>query len=212
MSVFTRFSVELQQDGTRVVETLGEILADAAMRKQEQALCTGTGVGEPLGLVTGLANVAASVVAPTTSEVYGKLDPIKIQNDLAARWQSRASFLAALTILNETAVFQVGTDGPLLYPDVRNGRMLGRDVREWSEMDSSIDAAATANNRVLAYGSWRDCYLIADRIGSSLEIVPHLFDSSGNPTGERGAWFYQRVGGGVIVPEAGRLLDVVTAA
>jgi HK97 family phage major capsid protein len=213
VSAFTRFSIEIQQDGTRLVEILQEILTDALVQKQEVACATGTGVGEPEGLVTGLAAVAASVVAPTTAETYGKLDPIKIQNSLDPRWQQNASFLASMAILNETAVFELSTGGSILYPDVRNGRMLGRDVREWSLLDSVYSAAATAaHNYLLAYGDWKKAYLIADRIGSSFEVVPHLFNASGNPTGERGAWLYARTGGGVIVPEAGRLLDIPTTA
>jgi HK97 family phage major capsid protein len=90
--------------------------------------------------------------------------------------------------------------------------MLGRNVYEMSTLDDAYDAAVTATNYVLAYGSWKQCFLIADRIGTSMEIIPHLFNSSGNPTGERGAWTYARTGSGVIIPEAGRILNVATTA
>jgi predicted phage gp36 major capsid-like protein len=95
----------------------------------------------------------------------------------------------SLKLLNETAVFELSTGGSILYPEVRNGRMLNRNVYEMSTLDSVYDAAATAAQNYLAlYGDWRKCFLIADRIGTSMEVIPHIFNSSGNPTGERGGW------------------------
>jgi HK97 family phage major capsid protein len=212
LSVFTKFSLEIEQDGLRLLENLQEIQTDAAITKTETAYATGTGVGEPAGLVTGLAAVAASVIAPTTAEVFGKLDLIKLQNDLGPRFQPNASFLLALKMINEAAVLEISAGGSLAYPEIRNGRALNRAVYEMSTVDSAYDAAVTqAHNYLALYGDWRKCFLIADRVGSSvLEVIPTIFNSSGNPTGERGCWYHTRTGSGVIVPEAGRVLDIPT--
>ena len=81
-----------------------------------------------------------------------------------------------------------------------------------STLDGDYNAAVTADNYVLLYGDWQEAYVVADRIWASLEIIPHLFGPNGRPTGEWGAWLYARVGADVIVPEAGRVLNVATTA
>lgn len=47
----TRFSLEIQQDGLRVVESLREIIVDAANQATETAYATGTGVAEPRAIM-----------------------------------------------------------------------------------------------------------------------------------------------------------------
>ena len=78
-------------------------------------------------------------------------------------------------------------------------------------MDGAINASASENNYVLVYGDFSQM-VIVDRIGASLEIVPHLFGSSRRPTGQRGALLWARTGSDVIVPQAFRLLSIPTTA
>jgi len=60
-------------------------------------------------------------------------------------------------------------------------------------------------------GDLKTGYRIVDRIGSAIEIIPHLFGAAQGqfPTGQRGAYFYWRVGGGVVAPNALRYLEVL---
>jgi hypothetical protein len=46
--------------------------------------------------------------------------------------------------------------------------------------------------------------VIVDRLGSTLELVPHLVGSNRRPTGQRGALLW--------VPQAFRLLNLATGA
>ena len=54
--------------------------------------------------------------------------------------------------------------------------------------------------------------MIVDRIGSTLELVPHLVGSSRRPTGQRGALLWFRTGSNVVVPQAFRMLNIATTA
>ena len=54
--------------------------------------------------------------------------------------------------------------------------------------------------------------VIVDRIGSTLELVPHLVGSSRRPTGQRGALLWFRTGSNVVVPQAFRMLNIATTA
>ena len=59
-------------------------------------------------------------------------------------------------------------------------------------------------------GDFATGYRIVDRIGGTVELIPHLFGAAqGNlPTGMRGLYYYWRVGGGVVAPNALRYLEV----
>lgn len=53
--------------------------------------------------------------------------------------------------------------------------------------------------------------LIVDRLASSLELIPHVVSENRRPTGQRGALLWFRTGSNALVPNAFRLLDIVTA-
>jgi hypothetical protein len=79
--------------------------------------------------------------------------------------------------------------------------LLNRNVFENSNMDGAINVASTENKYVLLlYGSFADGIAIVDRIGSTLELVPHLFGANRRPTGQRGALLWFRTGSDVMIP------------
>ncbi|WP_051997293.1 phage major capsid family protein [Gordonia paraffinivorans] len=78
-------------------------------------------------------------------------------------------------------------------------------------MDGAINPSATESNRVVVYGDWSQ-YVIADRIGTTVEIVPHLVGGNGRPTGQRGLWVWGRVGADSVNDSAFRVLNVATTA
>jgi HK97 family phage major capsid protein len=85
-------------------------------------------------------------------------------------------------------------------------------MNELSNMDGTINVAATENNYPLVYGDFGAGMVIVDRIGSTLELVPHLFGANRRPTGQHGALLWFRTGSDVVIPNAFRLLSVPTAA
>ena len=66
-------------------------------------------------------------------------------------------------------------------------------------------AAIAANNNLLVYGDFSQ-YVITQRVGSSLELIPHLFGANRRPTGQRGAWLWARYGADSINDAAFRML------
>lgn len=85
-------------------------------------------------------------------------------------------------------------------------------MNEISTMDSTVNAAATANNYLLVYGDFVAGFVIVDRIGTQLDITPNLVSANRRPTGTRGTFLWFRTGSNVVVPQAFRLLDVPTTA
>ncbi|MEU6563165.1 phage major capsid protein [Nocardia nova] len=210
---YVPFSFELEGDAVDLLTQLREVLTDSADQLTATAYTTGAGSTQPTGLVTALVAAGGSViVSGAGTEALDAQDPYKLQNALAPRWQANASFVAALPTLNAFRQFETD-NGTWVFPELRNTppTLLNRAVYENSNMDSTINAAATENNYLAVYGDFRQ-FVIVDRIGSTLEIVPHILGSHGRPTGQRGALLWFRTGSDVLIPNAFRLLKVATTA
>jgi HK97 family phage major capsid protein len=88
----------------------------------------------------------------------------------------------------------------------RPNELLGRGVFESEAMDGVISGGAT--NLMLLFGDFNN-YVIADRIGMTVELIPHLFATGSNrPSGSRGIYAYYRVGADSVNDTAFELLDV----
>ncbi|MFG1959101.1 phage major capsid protein, partial [Nonomuraea sp. NPDC049028] len=71
-------------------------------------------------------------------------------------------------------------------------------------MDGSLAAGA---DYVLLAGDFTQ-FCIIDRVGSTVEFIPHLFGTNRRPTGQRGWYAYKRTSSDVLVPDAFRLLNL----
>jgi predicted phage gp36 major capsid-like protein len=92
------------------------------------------------------------------------------------------------------------TTEPQIMPGGRDGPLLGKNVEEWS----SMTAAVTTGSKWAIYGDFRN-FLITDRLGFSVELVPHLFGATNRlPTGQRGLLGLWRSGSGATVLNAFR--------
>jgi predicted phage gp36 major capsid-like protein len=55
-------------------------------------------------------------------------------------------------------------------------------------------------------------FVIVNRIGSTMELVPHLFGANYRPTGQRGALLWFRIGSDCVNINAFRMLNLATTA
>jgi HK97 family phage major capsid protein len=209
---FVPFSFEVANDALNFTAELQRLLIDGAEQLTATAFTTGSGSGQPTGLITSLVAASTPVVTGSGSEALAAADIYALQNALPPRFQANAVWNANLSILNTARQFET-TNGALKFPELSANppSLLGRNVFENSNMDGSINPAATANNYVLAYGDFSE-FVIVHRIGSTLELIPNLFGANHRPTGQRGALLWFRVGSDVVVPNAFRLLNVPTTA
>lgn len=210
---FVQWSFEVGMDaGGDFLGEISMLLNDGAAQLQATAYTTGNGTTAPQGIVTGLAGTS-SEINTTGSEALDKSDRYALRNALPARFSANASFLSHIATCNTYRKME-SANGALLFPKLCQTQpyLLGKGWHELSNMDGSINAAATANNYALIYGDVRAGFFIVDRVGSSLELIPNLFGADGRPTGQRGALLWFRTGSEVVVPQALRLLDVPTTA
>lgn len=200
---FVPFSFEFGMDAVNAVNELQRLMVDAADQLQASAFMNGTGTGQPTGLTTGLAS--GSKVATTTADTLAIDDVTGLQSALPSRFQPRAQWLGNLTTINMVGGFETSA-GSLRFPEVSSDRLLRKPLNEASELDAAGDTANAGNDNVLAYGDFAAGFVIVDRVGTSVELVPHLFGSNSRPTGQRGLLMHFRTGSDVVVDNAIRLL------
>lgn len=219
-------SIEISQDWAGIEADLREMIAESKDDAEAIVFTTGLGDGsnQPFGIITALDGTS-SEVAPATPETFAAADIYAVENALPAKYRlammngdtqaSRASWIGGRPTYNDARQFdsQGGSD---LWVQLGGGlppTLLGHRAYEASAMRSTddINAAATADNHILALGDFR-YYHIVDRIGLSVEFVPHVFGANGRPTGQRGWYCYWRVGADSVNDDAFRVLNVATTA
>lgn len=207
LAIFVPISIEALQDAQNVAAEVGEMIAFEKDRLESVAFVTGTGSGQPTGIITALTG-GSSVVASATTDTFAAADVYSVDSALPARHRVRSSWLAHRAIYNRIRQFdtsggsqmweRIGADVP--------AQLLGKGAFEAEAMDSSI--TALSDNLVLLFGDFQR-YVIADRVGTTVEFIPHLFHTGANrPSGQRGWYAYARVGADSVDDGAFRLLNV----
>jgi HK97 family phage major capsid protein len=209
---FVPISIEALQDEANVTQEVGRLLAFGKDSLEAAAFATGSG-SAPQGIVTALAGSASEINA-ATDDVFAIADVRSIYNALPARHRANASWLANNSIYTLIRAFDTGGGGGFwanLNGD-RPDQLLGRNVLEAEGMDGVVTTTGAVNNYLLVFGDFSN-YVIADRIGLSVEFIPHLFHTGNNrPSGSRGWYAHFRVGADSVNDDAFRMLDVPSAA
>jgi HK97 family phage major capsid protein len=210
---FVPISIEALADEQNVAQEVGRLLTFGKENLEAVAFATGTGSGQPFGIVTALAGTSSEVNA-AADDTFAIGDVYTIQGLLPARYRSNAAWLANNAIYNLIRRFdtaggagmweRIGADRPAL--------LLGRPAGEAEGMDATVTTTGAVSNFILIFGDFSN-YVIADRIGMTVEFIPHLLHVTTNrPSGQRGWYAYFRVGADSVNDGAFRLLDVPSAA
>ncbi len=194
---------------------LSMLIADAKDRLEAAAFVTGSGSGQPKGVVTAVSAVTALRVSGTSGAsnaadfVVG--DVYKLQNALPPRYRANSSWLAEQTTYNVVRQFATGT-GPshAFWADLGvaiPSQLLGRPTYEASSMDNTV--VSGSNDDILLIGDFRKGYKVIDRIGLTMMFNPIVVgNTNSRPTGESGWVAYWRTGGDAVDPNAFRLLRI----
>ena len=206
---FVPISIEAMADVANVTQTVGELLAGGKMDLEGTKFITGSGTGEPTGIITALVAAGSpTVVNSLTTDTFALADVYALQGALAARYRPNASWLANNLVYNKTRQFDTA-GGNGLWAQLGDGRppvLLGRKVAEAEAMDGVINSSA--ENYALIFGDFGQGFVITDRLGMQVEFVQTFFGANRRPSGQRGFFAYYRTGSGVTNPDAFRLLDV----
>jgi HK97 family phage major capsid protein len=210
---FVPISIEALEDEQNVTQEVGRLLAGGKQDLEAVAFITGAGGTQPTGIVTALAGTASEINA-ATDDVFALADVYTVQGALPARYRANASWLANNLIYNKIRQFDTSGGGGFwtnLNAD-RPPQLFGRSALEAEAMDGTITVAGAVSNYVLIFGDFSN-YVITDRIGMSVEFIPHLFHTGNNrPSGSRGWYAYYRTGADSVNDDGFRMLDVASVA
>jgi HK97 family phage major capsid protein len=198
---FIPFSIEIDQDWGGMRSEMANLLQDSKDTLEAAKFATGTGTNEPFGVLTG----TTTTVNAAAGQTFTLANLYSLIASLPPRYRARGVFVGDLQILNRIRQFDtVGSSAAIwvdsLQDDV-SSRLLGKPVYEGSEFP---DTPATAA-KFLVFGDFSR-YLIVDRIGLSVEVIPHLMGANRRPTGQRGLYAYWRNGAKVLDANAFRAL------
>lgn len=189
------------------------MFADARDRLEGTAHCVGTGSGQPTGIFTAIDANAAREVVTTTAATIGLVDLQATRRKVGPRWRGRGSWLMNPTWADE--VKALGTALSASYStDITQSNtdlLLGRPVVETDDAPETV--TTTALDQRIVFGDFRD-YVIVDKPGStSVEFIPHMFNTANNlPDGRRGWYMWFRNGADSVNDNAFSLLVDKTSA
>lgn len=210
---FVPISIEAFQDEANVTSEVGRLLAFGKDVLEANAFAVGTGAGMPTGIITALTGTP-SVINAATAGAFALADIYTIQAALPARYRNmpNTAWLANNLVYSRIRQFDVSGGGGLwaYVGDDRPDRLLGKPIMESEDMDGTITPPAATANYFAVFGDWSN-YVIADRIGMTVEFVPHLFGAaSRRPTNQRGWLAYVRHGAASVNNGGFRMLNVVS--
>lgn len=164
----------------------------------------GHGSTQPEGLLVGANN---GTVVTVTASVVAVADLYAVENALAPRWRGRASWTGGKAFYQKIRQFDTG-GGASLWTQLRfgyPGDLIGYPAYEWSDYSGAV---TTPNSTVATIGDFNQ-FMIIDRVGMSVELIPHMFHTSNNlPSGQRGLFAYWRNTSDVTVAAAFRHIRV----
>jgi HK97 family phage major capsid protein len=199
---FVPISIEALQDEANVTTEVARLLAFGREELEAAKFISGTGTGEPTGIVTALTGTASEL---TSAGAFALSSVYNLDNALPARYRSNASWLGHRAIYNAIRGFDQNGGAGLwvqLQGDIPP-QMIGRSVYEAEAMNSGV----ATGQRNLIYGDFSN-YVVADRVGMTVEFIPHLVGTNRRPTGQRGWYAYYRVGADSVNDGAFRLNKV----
>jgi HK97 family phage major capsid protein len=211
VDVFIPFSVELQQDWGSLQTEMARLIQDAKDVEEASSFTSGNGTApNPQGLLTG-ATVTVNT-AGTATLALADLDTV--EQALPPRFTPKAIWLGNRAQYNRVraltqAVYDVYS--PIAQSINQNGIQgdMGRNLHGYGAYeDSAMSSAVTSATPLFVLGDF-SYFLIADRLGMSIELIPHLFGSNQRPTGQRGFYAVWRNNCKVLSAAAFRVLKAL---
>ena len=201
---FVPFSIEIDMDWAGMRSEMSTLLQESKDDLEGVKFAVGSGTNEPFGVITG----ATTTVNATAGGVYDMEDMYRLTAALPERYQPRASIVANRAIYNTTRQFNLtGQSNPwkdvdeATVTDGRAGTLLG-----YPAYQSSAMSAVTTVGALFAIIGDFSRFVIVDRVGLNVEVLPHLLGANRRPTGQRGLYAFWRNGSKVINADAFRVL------
>jgi len=216
LTTLVKYTFEFQGDYPNWASEMAGIMAASREEALVQAFTQGLGnTAQPQSIVTGLeANAATSKVMVATDGALFPADFYALWEALPVKYRGNARWMWATSAENRIRGFSQGSSAAdanftvnLTQSAIPN--LFGRPIHANDYMDAAVGSGGSTSASDITpaiLGDWRN-FLIANRVGATIETVQHLIDTtSGLPNGTRGTFMWSRVGSGVVNPNGFRYL------
>jgi HK97 family phage major capsid protein len=215
LTTYVPYSFEVGGDYPSFAEEMGRVMGESHNEKLVEGFTTGLGTtAQPTGIVTALEAAAGSQVGVSTD---GELNPEDIDamwDALPIRFRNNARWMSSTSVENAIRGFAAGSAGgdsnySINITQERVPALRGKPYHLNDYMDDAFgtgNVTSASDVSLLIVGDWRH-FLIARRVGATVEQVQHVIDTTtGTPTGQRALLMWARVGSDSIVDGAFRIL------
>jgi HK97 family phage major capsid protein len=192
---FIPYSIEVGSDYPAFAAEMRRLLDQGYIDLVAQQTITGSGSSSPTGIFTALdANTNVEVVVGTDG-AFSAPDVLKVWKSLPERYRANATWVMNTDVENEIRSFADGSAQAYYTVDLAAGgigTLFGRPIRTTDYAPEFTGTTGGAN--ILVVGDFSN-FLVAQRAGMSVELIPHLFATGNNrPSGQRGWFAYARHG------------------
>lgn len=217
VQTFVTYSMELGQDRPDLASEISMLFSEAKDNEEENQFCVGIGTGvAPLGVMppSGTSNIYTSIQTASgavivAADLYGIEAALPVRWRFGARWVMNRGNLRKMQALETTGgiLFQNSQYFPSagnidISPTGNTGlKLLGYPVDE-----SPSAPTSTATTIRIATLFAPQTFIIVDRIGMTVELVPQLWATGMLPLGNRGVYAMWRNTAAPLLVDAGRTL------
>lgn len=215
VQAFIPFSVEIGQDWGGLQNEITSMIQEGKDDKEAEKFTSGAGSGskEPEGILVG----ATTSVTTAGTATFAVGDVYKLEEELPARYRPKGQWVAKRKFYNAVRQFDTSGGAQLFTDNLRVG--LGNNVPTPGNLRqplleypanecSAMPYATTTGGTIAVFGDWSR-FVIVDRIGMSVELIPHLFGENRRPTGQRGFYAIWRNTSKVVDANAFRKLKAL---
>jgi HK97 family phage major capsid protein len=188
---YVPFSIEISQDYPGFADEMAMLLGQGFIDLVAKQSATGSGNACPTGIFTAMTNATNSPahVTVTTVGALGAVDVRAAWSGLPERYRPRATWVMSPSVLAKVSAFGNGlalSDYTVNLLQDGTSVIAGRPVVVTDYAPSFTGTTGAENYAVVGDFSR---YVVVQRAGMSVELVPTIFDATTQrPTGER-AWF-----------------------
>ena len=204
---FIPYSFEIGMDYPGFAAEMGRLLESGYQDLLAEALAVGDGSGKPTGIFTSITGSGVTV-SLTTAGTFdgGALD--KTWAGLEEKFRGASTWFMSVDVENRIRAFSAGDNYNRFTVDQTAGGLMRLNGREvvLSDYAPSYAGVTTGASNILVLGDFSN-FVVAQRVGMNVELVPHLFGTNNRPTGQRGWFAYARVGSDAVVKNAFRRLQ-----
>jgi HK97 family phage major capsid protein len=213
---FIPFSIEIGMDWSGFASDMARDIQDGKDVLEATKFAVGSGTNEPFGVITGSS---ASVYTASNTNSLVIADIYGVHDAMPARWRGRSVWVMNNATLSRIRQLDTAGGSAMLtstlqarsaanignFTDARaNVDIFGKPVYEASGQSGTF----TTGQLIAVLGDF-SYFKIIDRIGLTVETIPHLFATANNlPSGQRGLFAYWRTGSKILSASAFRVLKL----